>query len=746
MARTALVYVPAALVLALGWLRLEHPRAPGRTVLWILVLALVPALARRVRERVLLAVGAAVLAAHAAFGISIFDLGRLPGRFRTGFLDFYDFPLPVDPSAHPLMHGVLVAAAFGSCLALGLAIAARRAFAAVLVVVVAAGWPATLLGGGELWRGAYILAATLIVLAGLSERNAIVAGRALAAGACVVVCALAASTSPAVAKPEFLKWQRWDFYTRPQKPVSVSYVWNSHYDGIHFPKKVTTVLRVKGPAQSLYWRATTLDVFDGRAWIEDRSEPVLAGRDPLLPPGVATGKDLFREEVTVQALRDRHLIGGSVPVGFKYPAGLRGVRLLRNGTAIADRDLPRDARYLAYSYAPRPTPSKLATSPPLYPAELTRDGYLDVQPGLAVPPFGVADRDARIRKVFGVYRFDTALYPYSALYETARRVVGRPSNPYAAALALETWFRMSGGFTYSEHPRRSDAPLIDFVTTTKSGYCQHFAGAMALMLRYLGVPARVAAGFTSGTYDDKHRTWTVTDHDAHMWVEAWFDGYGWLPFDPTPGRGTLSASYTAASRSFDLAAARRLLTLAAAAVIGDPADYKQNHAFGEKGLAPTLGGAADARRAPATIPSIGGNGHASLIRLLGFVALALLAAIVLAKLVLRRSRLLTRDPRQLAAACRRNLTDFLADQRVAVPPSATPAEIGRAVEDEYPVDAHRFVEAVTLARYGPGEGARAAASAARRELRALERQVRRELSIVERVIGLVSLSSLGFSR
>ena len=128
------------------------------------------------------------------------------------------------------------------------------------------------------------------------------------------------------------------------------------------------------------------------------------------------------------------------------------------------------------------------------------------------------------------------------------------------------------------------------------------------------------------------------------------------------------------------------------------------------------------------------------------MALALLAAIVLAKLVLRRSRLLTRDPRQLGAACRRNLTDFLADQRVAVPPSATPAEIGRAVEDEYPVDAHRFVEAVTLARYGPGEGARAAASAARRELRALERQVRRELSIVERVIGLVSLSSLGFSR
>ena len=525
----------------------------------------------------------------------------------------------------------------------------------------------------------------------------------------------------------------------------MAYVWNSSYDGIHFPKKVTTVLRVKGPAQSLYWRATTLDVFDGRAWIEDRSQPVLAGRDPLLPLGAATGKDLFREEITVQALRDRHLIGGSVPVGFKYPGALEGVRLLRNGTAIADREVPRDLRYVAFSYAPRPTPSKLAESPPLYPPELTQDGYLDVQPGLAVPPFAVANRDARMRKLFGLYRFDTVLYPYAALYETAQRVVGRPSNPYAAALALETWFRMSGGFSYSEHPRRSDAPLLDFVTRTRSGYCQHFAGAMALMLRYLGIPARVAAGFTSGSYDDKRHTWTVTDHDAHMWVEAWFDGYGWLPFDPTPGRGTLSASYTAASRSFDLAAARRLLTLAAAAVIGDPSDYKQNHAFGEKGLAPTLGGAADARRAPAAIPSFGGSGHASLLRLLGLIVLALLAVIVLAKLVLRQSRLLTRDPRLLAGACRRNLTDFLADQRVGLPASATPAEVGRAVEEEYAVDAQRFVEAVTLARFGPGEGAPAAASAARRELGALERQLRRELGIVERLLGLVSLRSLGFT-
>ena len=76
--------------------------------------------------------------------------------------------------------------------------------------------------------------------------------------------------------------------------------------------------------------------------------------------------------------------------------------------------------------------------------------------------------------------------------------------------------------------------LVNFVTKTHAGYCQYFAGAMALMLRYLGIPARVAVGFAGGTYDPNRRLWNVTDREAHAWVEVWFKGYGWLPFDPTP--------------------------------------------------------------------------------------------------------------------------------------------------------------------------------------------------------------------
>ena len=71
----------------------------------------------------------------------------------------------------------------------------------------------------------------------------------------------AASTSSAVASGQVLHWQGWDFYTKAPKPVGVEYVWKSNYSGLHFPKKVTTVLRIQAPSRPTHWRATTLDEF-----------------------------------------------------------------------------------------------------------------------------------------------------------------------------------------------------------------------------------------------------------------------------------------------------------------------------------------------------------------------------------------------------------------------------------------------------------------------------------------------------
>jgi hypothetical protein len=122
--------------------------------------------------------------------------------------------------------------------------------------------------------------------------------------------------------------------------------------------------------------------------------------------------------------------------------------------------------------------------------------------------------------------------PYAAAYRLAGELARRAATPYAFVKSVQSY--LASGFTYDETPPRSAYPLEAFLFVNKLGYCQHFAGAMALLLRMGGVPARVAAGFTSGSYDRVTHQWVVADIDAHAWVEAWFPHYGWVRFDPTP--------------------------------------------------------------------------------------------------------------------------------------------------------------------------------------------------------------------
>ena len=92
----------------------------------------------------------------------------------------------------------------------------------------------------------------------------------------------------------------------------------------------------------------------------------------------------------------------------------------------------------------------------------------------------------------------------------------------------------SGRFRYTTDVEEPGAdPLLDFLFKTRAGYCQHFAGAAALLLRLAGVPTRVVSGFATGKRTGEN-TYDVRDEDAHAWIEVYFPGYGWVPFNPTP--------------------------------------------------------------------------------------------------------------------------------------------------------------------------------------------------------------------
>ena len=751
MARTALLYVlPAGLVVT-GWSQLEEG-GPAGAALWMAALALLPGLARTPLRRALAAVGVSLVAAGQAFGVSPLDarpfdgehdyVGPFLSRFRDGVLEFYDVSLPFVRPEHPLMHGAVLMAIFGFCLAVSLAVSARRPLAAGLALLAGAAWPATLVSEGGTSRGALILAAVLMLLTAGGRRPAAGYGRAAVAGAVVVAAAVAGASSPAVAKGEFLAWKHWDAYDRPEDPVSVRFVWDANYGGIRFPNEVTTVLTVDGIRRPLYWRATTLDTFDGLRWKEDLgviqvtqgSASLLS--DSFLPARARDPSKWVRGAITVHALRDRRLAAPSMPVAWNVPPTMGQVEYLTGGVARAAREPESDASYVVFAYAPNPSPRQLAAVRPTGLRRGTVESrYLEIAPGAAALPWRAPGSEERLRNLFAGDAPAGRLAPYRALAETARRVAGSQRSPYAATAALEQWFRSNGGFRYDEQPgvARDTPPLVDFVTERKRGYCQQFAGAMTLMLRLLGIPARVAAGFTSGSYDARTGSWTVTDHDAHTWVEVWFDGWGWLPFDPTPGRGQLDGSYTFASPSINRPDVARVLGRGRQGGSSLAVQGERLKAAGRLDSGPGRGA------------GIGRREGASLLRLLVLLAAAAIAAIAAAKLVRRGLRLLRRDPRRVAAACRAELADYLVDQGLAVDRSATLAELARAAEAELGVDARRFAAATGAAGYArPSEAARSA-RAARRELTTLRRRLRETVSASRRARGLLSLRSLGLS-
>ena len=737
MARTALLALLPAVLIATGWRQLEFPAQGGELAL-AAALGVVVALSPRPWLRLLGGAGAYLVVIHYGFGLSR-DLGW---DVWNGLLDYYEVALPFDPVQRERMHGVVLLAVFGFTMSAALAIAARRAVLASALTFAGAAWPVTLIRDApSTARGALLLVASLLLLAALRESRR-AQGQTALVGAAVLLAALVAVSSPAVAKGGFLDWEQWEPYTRQSKPVSVEYVWDADYDGITFPKESTTVLTIKAPRRVSYWRATTLDAFLDDHWIEN-SLPVFPALvddrdalivDPYVPARARNPEGWMEQEVRVRALEDRHLVGATVPIAFER--GAAGI--YSSGVAHVGR-LARDQKYKVWSWVQQPTVRQLAAAPARYPEEVASGGAFLSTPSGFVPPFGTPQRDTEMRNLFAQGLGDDP--SYNRLYDIALAVAGRPKSPYAAVVALEAWFR-SGRFVYDESPPVvRTAPLIAFVSRHRRGYCQHFAGAMALMLRYLGIPARVAAGFTTGRYNDDREEWTVSDTNAHTWVEAWFAGYGWLAFDPTPGRGgRLLSPYSTSSVFFDVSGAQGLLAGLGAA--GREAlegrGGANRDANNPRGLDPGA-------RAPGGEGSSSGQNRfrTSLLALFLLLAGGLTAGLWALKTLRRRARYLTRDPRRLAGAVRLDLVDFLVDQRLPISSSATPAEVGRELERSIDIRGDRLAEELARARYGPEAGAAEAAAHARRELRLIRRRIRRRLGIGERLLGLLSLRSLG---
>ena len=247
----------------------------------------------------------------------------------------------------------------------------------------------------------------------------------------------------------------------------------------------------KGPlSPAPYWRGMVFEATDGVTWQE--RPYAQAEFDSMSTPTMTLGETVA-QVVYLEPNGERALFGLD-RIGL-VSGDQAGPTVVRDGAAYALKPVTQRIRYTVLS---DPAPfSQAAVSPSSLAADLA------VPAGL--PPTVAA---------------------------TAAGVVGSETDPYRKTQLLMSHFQ-SGGYTYSLSPPQGSGHPLDVFLTTKIGYCEHFASAMALMLRTVGVPARMVVGYLGGDFNPNGEYYLVSQRSAHAWVEAYVGG-GWLRLDPTP--------------------------------------------------------------------------------------------------------------------------------------------------------------------------------------------------------------------
>ena len=391
-----------------------------------------------------------------------------------------------------------------------------------------------------------------------------------------------------------------------------------------------------------------------------------------------------RAEVTIVALRDRHLVGAERAGALRRAEHRRASATPTAGSRCVDRE-PRARRdatpsgALVRTHAGAARALEAATYPTARLPESTPRVYV-----AAVRRAPAATRPCRGPLAARA----PASYAYRPSTSAAQRIVGRREDPVRGgrrARVLAPRQRPASATTSIRRRPGASRRSSSFVTETKRGYCQHFAGAMALMLRYLGIPARVAAGFASGhVRPGTAATGSYRPRRAHL-------GRGLVPTAGAGCRSTrrpggqLAAPYSASSESFDAGQLRPRWSAPDTAI----QRLLRNEAL-------TARACAASTRAPCrSRPSSNVTARCCI------VGLVLLARSVLAVgrcrgqgASRRRARYRLGDPRAVAAACRaRARASSCSTSGIDVPRSATPAGARRAPRPQLEVDASRLVDA-----------------------------------------------------
>ncbi|MQA76565.1 MAG: hypothetical protein GEU88_19960, partial [Solirubrobacterales bacterium] len=416
-------------------------------------------------------------------------------------------------------------------------------------------------GAELLWGVALMIGAGAWLWLPRIEPGRAAGGLAAIALAGVLALPVAARLDPA---QPWWDYQSWDWFGAKRE---VSFNWDHSYGPLDWPQRGTTLLEVKSD-RALYWKTSVLDRFDGFTWQRAQRGDALAAAEREARrqmPGARLWRrhDEWISEASfdIGRLQSSFVVGAGLPVAGD---GLEGVSVSADGTMTADEQpIGRGDSYAIATYAPQPGEARLQRAPDVYPRARfaastliglptraaanptsdptiappasTSDSAAGLGPsrGLAMPLWGDHDVTAR----------DAVLgSPYAATYRLARRWVADSPTPYDAARSIQNHLRTE--YEYTPDVPNHTYPLASFLFDDRAGYCQQFAGTMALMLRMVGVPSRVVSGFAPGSLDVDRGVYEIQDLDAHSWAEVYFRGIGWVTFDPTPAAAPAASQET----------------------------------------------------------------------------------------------------------------------------------------------------------------------------------------------------------
>lgn len=422
--------------------------------------------------------------------------------------------------------------------------------------------------------------------------------------------------------------------------------------------------RIRADAES-YWRSSALPEFDGTTWgLPERDlEPI--GNAPDVST-VALSEN--RQRVTIGVL------GGTLVPAAPDPFQASG---------------PDDLRWV-------PETSTLVTVD----GTLEAGDVIDIVS--AAPQLDRETLAAATSTDAGdpIYTSVPADLP-EVVATTARQVTAGAQTPYEAALLVQAWFQREFDYSLEIQPGHGNSAIENFLRD-RVGYCEQFAGTYAAMLRTLGIPSRVAVGFTSGVALGGGE-YSVLGRNAHAWPEVWFDDIGWVAFEPTPGRGAPNAeSYTGLPPRQDTSASADDVDADQAPTTTLPTSPDDS----DPGLEiPDFSDAPldDGPRGGAAPASDSGGGVAW-----GWLgASALLAAVVVAPLLVRlvRSRRSAQSVELQVADAWRRATAAVSVAGVPVQASDTPLEVAAKTARHLPLVTRpmaSLADAVTEATYRAG--------------------------------------------